>query len=168
MRLITDRLLIQPVSPELNQAAIKQGYFNGPHIELFLNELEKDSSQLNWGPWFVMLKESGHIIGDIGFKGKPDEERMAEIGYGFLEEYRNQGYATESVRALIDWAFKTDEADILVAETASDNSASIKVLEKLGMHRIHEANEMIYWQLLKDSIQKGRIIEKDGEAEKEH
>ena len=167
MRLITDRLLIQPVSPELNQAAIKQGYFKG-HIELYLNELEKDPNQLNWGPWFVMLKESGHIIGDIGFKGRPDEERMAEIGYGFLEEYQNQGYATESVRALIDWAFETDEADILVAETAKDNIASIKVLEKLGMQRIHEDNGMIYWQLLKDSIQKDRIIEKDGEAEKEH
>ena len=167
MRLITDRLLIQPVSPELNQAAIKQGY-TGPHIELYLNELEKDPSQLNWGPWFVMLKESSRIIGDIGFKGKPDEERMAEIGYGFLEEYRNQGYATESVQALIGWAFETDEADILVAETANENIASIKVLEKLGMQRIHEANGMIYWQLLKDSIQKSRIIEKDGEAEKEH
>ena len=166
MRLITDRLLIQPVSPELNQAAIKQGY-TGPHIELYLNELEKDPSQLNWGPWFVMIKESGRIIGDIGFKGKPDEERMAEIGYGFLEEYRNQGYATESVRALIDWAFKTDEADILVAETANDNIASIKVLEKLGMQRIQEANGMIYWQLLKDGIQKGMIIDLDGEEEKE-
>ena len=166
MRLITDRLLIQPMSPELNQAAIKQGY-TGPHIELYLNELEKDPSQLNWGPWFVMLKESSRIIGDIGFKGKPDEERMSEIGYGFLEEYRNQGYATESVQALIGWAFETDEADILVAETANDNIASIKVLEKLGMQRIHEANGMIYWQLLKDSIQKSRIIEKDGEAEKE-
>ena len=139
MRLITDRLLIQPASPELNQAAVKQGYFKG-HIELYLNELEKDPNQLNWGPWFVMLKESVHIIGDIGFKGRPDEERIAEIGYGFLEKYQNQGYATESVRALIDWAFETDEADILVAETANDNIASIKVLEKLGMQRIHEAN----------------------------
>ena len=166
MRLITDRLLIQPVSPELNQAAIKQGYFKG-HIELYLNELEKDPNQLNWGPWFVMLKESGHIIGDIGFKGRPNEERIAEIGYGFLEKYHNQGYATESVRALIDWAFETDEADILVAETANDNIASIKVLEKLGMQRIHEANGMIYWQLLKDGIDKGMINEKDGEAEKE-
>ena len=162
MRLITDRLLIQPVSPELNQAAIKQGYFNGPHIELYLNELEKDPSQLNWGPWFVMLKESAHIIGDIGFKGRPDEERMAEIGYGFLEEYRNHGYATESVQALISWAFETDEADILVAETANDNIASINVVQKLGMQRIREANGMIYWQLLKDGIQKGRINEKDG------
>ena len=162
MRLKTDRLLIQPVSTELNQAAIKQGYFNGPHIELYLNELEKDPNQLNWGPWFVMLKESGHIIGDIGFKGRPDEERMAEMGYGSLEEYRNHGYATESVQALISWAFETDEADILVAETANDNIASINVVQKLGMQRIREANGMIYWQLLKDGIQKGRINEKDG------
>ena len=114
-----------------------------------------------------MLKESVHIIGDIGFKGRPDEERIAEIGYGFLEKYHNQGYATESVRALIDWAFETDEADILVAETANDNIASIKVLEKLGMQRIHEANGMIYWQLLKGGIHKGRINEKDRDAEKE-
>ena len=162
MLLVTDRLLLQPVSAALNNIAEHEGYHSGPHIELFLRELEKDQSQMNWGPWFVTLKESGQIIGDIGFKGRPSEERMIEIGYGFIEEYQNKGYATESARALIDWAFGTNEADFIVAETANNNIASIKVLEKLGMERIHESNGMLYWQLSKTSM-----IHKDHEMEKD-
>ncbi len=162
MKIVTERLLIQSVSPEVKKAALKEGYSCGPHIALYLSKLEQDQSQLNWGPWLVMLKENGRIIGDIGCKGRPDEERRAEIGYGFAEEYRNQGYATESARALVDWAFGTNEMDLLVAETANDNLASIKVLEKLGMKKTLEANGMVYWQMPKDSRQR-----KDEEMERE-
>lgn len=150
MRLETERLFIQPASVQMNETALKQGYNNGPHIDLYLGVLEKDPSQQYWGPWFVMLKENGEIIGDIGFKGRPSEDRMVEIGYGFVEDRRNQGFATESARALIDWAFKTNEVHFLVAETAKDNFASIRVLEKLGMEKIDEKDGIIYWQLLKD------------------
>ncbi len=168
MKLVTERLLIQPVSPELNKAALEEGYKSGPHIALYLGELEKDPAQLNWGPWFVTLKENGQIIGDIGFKGRPDEEKVAEIGYGFAEEYWNKGYATESARTLIDWAFGTNEADLLVAETAYDNFASIKVLEKVGMERIHEADGMVYWQLPKDGIHKPTaLLPQDQEMKEE-
>ncbi len=163
----TERLILKPVSVQMNETALKQGYNSGSHIDLYLGELEKDQSQQNWGPWFVMLKVNGQIIGDIGFKGRPAEERMAEIGYGFVEEYRNQGFATESARALIDWSFKTNEVQFLVAETANDNLASIRVLEKLGMEKIYEANGMIYWQLLKEGIHKGLIIQDDQVVDKE-
>ena len=50
-----------------------------------------------------------------------------------LLKYWNKGYATEAVQELIDWAFRTGEVEMIIAETLLDNYGSIRVLEKLHM-----------------------------------
>ena len=57
---------------------------------------------------------------------------MAEIGYGILEEYQSQGYATEAVGAAANWALKQSNVTRVEAETEPDNRASQRVLEKCG------------------------------------
>ena len=39
------------------------------------------------GAWYVLRKEDDSVLGDIGFKGKPNEDQTVEIGYGFIEKY---------------------------------------------------------------------------------
>ena len=55
----------------------------------------------------------------------------------------NQGYATEAVKELIDWAFKTGEVETIIAETLLDNYSSMRVLEKLHMKRVNATEMMI-------------------------
>ena len=112
-------------------------------------ELQKDHSQLGWGVWFVVEKETNTIVGDIGFKGKPSSDHTVEIGYGIIPAAQNKGYATEGVEALIEWAFRSGEVKKIIAECLQDNAPSIKVLEKLGMRHIGSEDNMLKWELTK-------------------
>lgn len=145
----TKRLTIIPCMPETMQIVNEQKYESGPQIESYMKRLEEDSSQLYWGVWLVIRKDDGALIGDIGFKGRPSKEQTVEIGYGFLESARMKGYATESVQALVNWAFQSGGVKRVIAETLHDNIASIRVLQKIGMERVSETGSMVNWEVCK-------------------
>ena len=85
--------------------------------------------QWDWYAMWMIEKTDGTHIGDLCFKGLR-EDGIAEIGYGILEEYQGQGYATEAVQAACKWAFGYAEVKSLEAETDAENAASQRVLEK--------------------------------------
>uniref|UniRef100_A0A7U3YF72 GCN5-related N-acetyltransferase n=2 Tax=Anoxybacillaceae TaxID=3120669 RepID=A0A7U3YF72_GEOS0 len=99
------------------------------NIEMYLEQLKRDSSVKGWGVWFVILRENNQVIGDIGFKGKPNDRKTVEIGYGIIPAAQNKGFATEAVQGLIDWAFSSGQVEKVIAECLEDNVASIRVLE---------------------------------------
>ncbi|AJY77407.1 GNAT family N-acetyltransferase [Paenibacillus beijingensis] len=151
MRVLTERLKLVPIDLVNIHTSVFENYINNKkHIKSYLEKLTIDPDLLGWGVWLVISKDTKEAIGDIGFKGKPVEETV-EVGYGFLPEARNKGYATESVEALIKWAFSTHKVNQVIAECLIENHQSIKVLEKIGMHRVDNKDEMIYWKLLKDN-----------------
>ena len=91
----------------------------------------QNPNQWQWfAMWMIELRDGTHI-GDLCFKGL-EANGMAEIGYGILEEYRGQGYATEAVGAVVAWALKQTGVKRVEAETEPDNRASQRVLEKCG------------------------------------
>ena len=81
--------------------------------------------------WMIELKDGTHI-GELCFKGL-DENGVTEIGYGISEGYRNNGYASEAVRAVLEWAFSEPGVTAVEAETDPENAASKRVLEKCGL-----------------------------------
>lgn len=149
MELQTERLIIVPCTDELVSTISTERYEMGPHIKRYVEKLREDSAQLGWGVWLVITKENNTIIGDIGFKGKPNSENTVEVGYGIIPSAQNKGYATEAVKEIIHWAFTHDQVDKVVAECLHDNIPSIKVLEKLNMNKIGVENEMLKWELKK-------------------
>ena len=80
--------------------------------------------------WMIELKDGTHI-GELCFKGL-SANGIAEIGYGISEEYQNNGYATEAVKAVLNWAFAHPKVTAVEAETDSRNTVSKRVLEKCG------------------------------------
>ena len=53
----------------------------------------------------IILRETGEVIGDIGFHGPPDQAGTVEIGYGIVEQYRGRGLAGESAVAICGLAW---------------------------------------------------------------
>ena len=80
--------------------------------------------------WIIDLRDGPHI-GNLCFKGL-DTNGMVEIGYGILEGYQGQGFATETVDAVAAWALRQPAVTHVEAETEPDNRASQRVLEKCG------------------------------------
>lgn len=144
MKLETKRLIMVPCT---EQSLNRVEYENSPHIQMHMEKLKRDDTFLGWGPWFVLDKGNHKALGDVGFKGKPNEEKTVEVGYGILPLYQNQGIATEAVKEVVRWAFSSGKVERIVAECLVDNSASVKVLQKLGMRRMSIEGNMIYWEL---------------------
>ncbi|WP_171051839.1 GNAT family N-acetyltransferase [Alteribacter natronophilus] len=146
MSIKTERLVLSPCTKDLYHA-IKDDYPCGAHIMNYMEDVEEDPELAGWGCWFAFRR--GRVIGDLGFKGKPTPLKTVEIGYGFLPEVRNAGYATEAAEALIDWAFSTKEVEKVLAECRPDNTPSVRVLEKLNFEMYRRDDDLIFWQLPK-------------------
>ena len=96
-----------------------------------LNGSLNNPNQWEWyAIWMIELKDGTHI-GELCFKGL-DPKGIAEIGYGISEKYQNNGYATEAVKAVLEWALNNPNVTAIEAETDSENVASKRVLEKCG------------------------------------
>lgn len=97
-------------------------------------------NQRQWyAAWFLELQD-GERVGDLCFKGlSPDG--MVEIGYGLLPEYWGNGYATEAVKAMVDWALRQPGVQRIEAETEREKRASRRVLEKSGFFPTGEKGE---------------------------
>ena len=85
-----------------------------------------------WGMFQIILRETGEVIGDIGFHGPPDEAGTVEIGYSVVEQYRGRGLAGESAVAICGLVWSRPEVTKIIAQTAEDNAASAGVLRHAG------------------------------------
>ena len=94
----------------------------------------------DWYAMWMIEKTDGTHIGNLCFKGI-EAGCNPEIGYGILEEYRGQGFATEAVRMVLKWAFRHPETKAVEAETDPDNAASQRVLMKCGFRPNGETGE---------------------------
>ncbi len=84
------------------------------------------------------------MIGAAGFMGAPDDTGAVRVGYGLAESARGQGYATEALRGLLDWARTQDGLTCVLADTTRTNVRSQKVTERAGMKRVGEDGELLY------------------------
>lgn len=98
----------------------------------------------------VIERETATAVGQIGFKGLPDEEGRVEIGYNINASSQGRGYATEMVKALAAWAAKQAQVKQIAAECLETNVGSIRVLEKVGFERVGKRSDeeglLILWQ----------------------
>ncbi len=92
----------------------------------------------------VELKDGGKMIGNV-YLGKRDFDSL-EIGFVFNRKYWGCGYAAESCKLLIDRAF-SNGAHRIYAECDPCNTASWKLLEKLGFQReAHLRQNVYFWK----------------------
>lgn len=85
-----------------------------------------------WGMFQIILRETGKVIGDIGFHGPPDEAGTVEIGYSVAEEYRGRGLASESAVAICGLTWSRPEVSRIIVRTEEGNAASAGVLRRAG------------------------------------
>ena len=85
----------------------------------------------NRGLYAIRLKETGRLIGIMVICDETEES--CEIGYGIGSDYWGRGYATEAVRAFIDWCFEEKSLGTVYASFFTGNEASRRVMEKCGM-----------------------------------
>lgn len=101
-------------------------------------------------PWLLIYKlDTNEYIGRIGFWRYKTGE--IEFGFAFLKEFWGQGFATEVVAAILEWAKENIDSDDLIAVVAIDNKISACVLEKCGMQNykidIEEGEKYVFYRI---------------------
>ncbi|MGH8987325.1 MAG: GNAT family N-acetyltransferase [Acidimicrobiales bacterium] len=99
-----------------------------------------------FGVWVMIERESGSVVGDIGFHGPPDDAGTVEVGYSVTPGRRGRGYATEAAVALVAWASSQPNVQAIVAGCDPDNVPSVHTLERAGFSRTGEADGEMRWR----------------------
>jgi [ribosomal protein S5]-alanine N-acetyltransferase len=82
--------------------------------------------------WATIDKNNGEIVGCCGLRPYDIPNNVFEIGFHIMSEHWGRGFATEAARGAIKYAREVRKIRKLFAGHNPNNSASCKVLEKLG------------------------------------
>jgi RimJ/RimL family protein N-acetyltransferase len=85
-----------------------------------------------FGRWACILKASGALIGFAGLKYLVELNEV-DLGYRLLPAHWGHGLATEASRASVEYGFAHLGLERIIGLVDTENVASVRVLEKLGM-----------------------------------
>jgi ribosomal-protein-alanine N-acetyltransferase len=83
----------------------------------------------------VTLADTGRLIGGCGIRIASRSHRSADMGYCLRKDAWGRGYATEAAAAVLGFGFDVLNSHRVFATCDTENLASARVLEKLGMRR---------------------------------
>lgn len=112
-----------------------------------VKNLEKVKEPTGFESWMIVRQDNMFVIGDAGFKGKPNANGEVDIGYSIIEKEQKKGYGFETAKRLVDWAFLQQGVKHITASCLISNIASARILEKVRMHEIYRDKKMIYWSI---------------------
>lgn len=112
------------------------------------------------GPWGLVLKESGTLIGTCGLAVVPEHFR-AEAGYALGRRWWGQGLMTEAMRAAIHYGFTGLGLNRIEARCRTDNIASARVMEKNGMRYEGTLREHVYYKGRFETVKIYAILRED-------
>ena len=83
----------------------------------------------------IELKSTGEMVGDVYVYTPENEPEQARLGFSIATAHQRHGYATEAVTAMLDYMFGPLNKHRVGAGADAENSASIALMERLGMRR---------------------------------
>lgn len=105
-------------------------------IKSYINSYQ----QHGYGKWAVIHRNTGKLIGYCGIAIEQIDNNLEnELGYRFDPDFWHQGFATEAVSSCINYAFDTLNLEYLLGIVEPENTASVRVLQKIGMEFVKES-----------------------------
>jgi [ribosomal protein S5]-alanine N-acetyltransferase len=106
--------------------------------------IAENNKALNRAFVFVVeLKGSNRFAGLAGITSGKEKYRNAEVWFKFHPGFWNRGYATETLKRLIEFGFTNLALHRIEAGCAVGNMGSIRVLEKAGMIREAHTRQLL-------------------------
>ena len=92
----------------------------------------------------IILKEENRLIGDMGIIFTGHKGMQAELGCTLHKDFQGNGYATEALSRIVYFLFQTLNKHRLVASIDPRNTASIRLIERLGFREEGHLKESYY------------------------
>jgi RimJ/RimL family protein N-acetyltransferase len=83
-------------------------------------------------PWSLWMKASGDFVGLLEIRVHPT---TVDVGYALSRRWWQQGLMSEALRSVVEWALARPEIFRVWATCDVENTASARVLERVGMER---------------------------------
>jgi len=162
--LATERLLLRPFSlSDANDVqrlagdrAIADTTINIPHpyedgmAEEWIGKHQETFDQGKGVTFAITTKADGALVGAISLMGV-SAGHQAEMGYWVGKPYWNEGFCTEAANAVLRYAFEQMGLVRVHAIHFSRNSASGRVMQKVGMkHEGRRAHHVRKWGVFED------------------
>jgi ribosomal-protein-alanine N-acetyltransferase len=109
--------------------------------EKSLDTILKHWSKHGFGIWAIINKTNGALIGRCGLN-HIDETLEVEVDFVLAPNSWGRGYATEAAKASLDYGFQKLKLQNIIALVKPENTASRRVIEKIGMQFKRNAE---YW-----------------------
>lgn len=103
----------------------------GEWIDEAIDLSMKDDPRTDYICSIVCIKDDESVIGSVGNTYYQDMEKIG-VCYGIGAKYRQMGYASEAVKAYLEYFFDHYGEDEIIAVISGDNTASCKTAEKAG------------------------------------
>lgn len=122
----------------------------GEFLEIVKGQFEKtkkDAANYLYHTFWLLIRKSDRVvIGSANFKDVPNQDNEVEIGYGLGKYYEHNGYMTEAVQAMCNWAMAQNNISHIIAETEIDNLQSQNLLKRCGFIKYMQ-HKTIWWRL---------------------
>ena len=114
--------------------------WEGPlHAEKFLEFCFQSYREWGMGPWAMLLKETGVIVGNCAFcrisydRTLGTFEYCGEVNYYVARQHRGAGLATEALRAVLKFGFGDIRLTRIQGRCTPENVSSERVMQKAGL-----------------------------------
>jgi RimJ/RimL family protein N-acetyltransferase len=157
MRLESSRLIIRPINCDDKYEIFNyrcdtetnkyQGWIPKTinDVESFINNISKQINEPEtWFQFAVIEKQHHEIIGDLGIHFIDKDNKQVEIGCTLNKKSHNQGYATESIKKVIDYLFNDLNKHRIIASIDPENKNSIRLVERIGFRKEAHFVESLY------------------------
>ncbi len=105
-------------------------------VQLLARQADPDTwAGQGWLAFAVVLPGENRVIGEAGVFIKELPKSEGDIGWMLHPEFQGRGYATEAAQALVRYAFEERGLHRLTSGCEVRNTASWRLMERLGMRR---------------------------------
>ncbi len=115
-------------------------------LTFFLDESKGTNALNGWHSWYWILRENwmrrAVLVGCGGYKVDATNSRRVELAASILPCYRNYGFATESLSAMVQYIFATTQINHITAEIMAENYSSLRLVEKLNFSQVTTDEEV--------------------------
>lgn len=130
-------------NPEVHRYLGNKPITHRDEAQKYIDSVKQQYKDRGIGRWAIINKSTNEFMGWTGLRLNTEYNmngftKYYDVGYRLIERFWKKGYATESGKAAITYAFEEMKLPELYATTEMGNQASHKSLLKLGLSYVED------------------------------
>lgn len=103
-----------------------------------VQDVQTNPDNIRWYYRAIVDRERNIVVGSVSFHGAPDERGMVEIGIGIGKQEQGNGFASEALFGMWNWAAAQANVKYLRYTVSPQNASSMAIIKKFDFPQIGE------------------------------